>query len=140
MKQVADEEMVKNAIGEDHYDEMAEPPELDIDNAHPLAKNVKTALKEIYDPEIPVNIYELGLIYRVSFKKVEEGEESYDVHVDMSLTSPACPVAQEMPSWVQNAIFPLQGVRHVDVEIVWDPTWDPSMMAETAKLQLNMFT
>jgi len=143
VKHVADKEMVKNAIGEDHYDEMAEPPELEIEDSHPLARNVKAALKDIYDPEIPVNIYELGLIYKVSFKKAESKDTEpveYDVSVEMSLTSPACPVAQEMPSWVQNAIFPLQGVRHVDVEIVWDPTWDPSMMAETAKLQLNMFT
>ncbi|MAQ70739.1 MAG: PaaD protein [Alphaproteobacteria bacterium] len=135
--------MVKNAIGEDHYDEMAEPPQLVIDDTHPLSKNVKAALKEIYDPEIPVNIYELGLIYKITFKNVENELSElneYDVSIDMSLTSPACPVAQEMPSWVQNAVFPLQGVRHVDVEIVWDPTWDPSMMAETAKLQLNMFT
>ena len=57
----------------------------------------------------------------------------------MTLTSPACPVAQEMPSWVQGAIFPIEGVRNVDVDIVWDPTWDPSKMAETAKLQLIMF-
>ena len=108
-----------------------------------IKNQVIEEIKKIYDPEIPVNIYELGLIYKVSFKKAESKDTEpveYDVSVEMSLTSPACPVAQEMPSWVQNAIFPLQGVRHVDVEIVWDPTWDPSMMAETAKLQLNMFT
>ena len=69
---------------------------------------------------------------------MENGD--YDVYVQMSLTSPGCPVAQEMPGMVQSALFPIEKVGAVDVEIVWDPTWDPSFMAETAKLQLNMFT
>jgi FeS assembly SUF system protein len=92
------------------------------------------AIKEVFDPEIPVNVYELGLIYKIDINK------DNDVYVEMTLTSPACPVAQEMPGWVQSAIMPIEGVRHVDVDIVWDPPWDASMMAETAKLQLNMFT
>ena len=81
-----------------------------------------------------MNIYELGLIYKVDINK------DNDVYVEMTLTSPACPVAQEMPGWVQSALMPIEGIRHVDVDIVWDPPWDASMMAETAKLQLNMFT
>ena len=134
MDQVADEEMVKNAVGGDEaYDELAEPPNVEL-SEHALTPKCVAALKEIYDPEIPVNIYELGLIYKIDVNK------DNDVYVEMTLTSPACPVAQEMPGWVQSAIMPLEGVRHVDVDIVWDPTWDPSMMAETAKLQLNMFT
>ena len=105
---------------------------------HPLWPAIRKALCEVFDPEIPVNVYELGLIYRVTIKETKENGES-DVSVQMTLTSPACPVAQEMPQMVQGAIFPVPGVGDVDVDIVWDPTWDPSKMAETAKLQLNMF-
>lgn len=127
--------MVQNAVGE-QYDELAEPANIEKSD-HPLTSLIVAALREIYDPEIPVNIYELGLIYKVEITDKEDGQS--DVFVEMTLTSPACPVAQEMPGWVQGAIFPIDGVRHVDVDIVWDPAWDPSMMAETAKLQLNMF-
>ncbi|MGE4314403.1 MAG: iron-sulfur cluster assembly protein [Pseudobdellovibrionaceae bacterium] len=143
MKAYADEEMVRNALGDDHYDEMSHPPHVAIDASHPLYKNVILELREIFDPEIPVNIYELGLIYEVLFSDVKDNEGEMigiDISVKMTLTSPACPVAQEMPGWVQAGLFKIETVRHVDVEIVWDPTWDPSMMAETAKLQLNMFT
>ena len=135
-EQVADEAMVKNAVGED-FDDMAEPPEVEVSD-HPIARAVVNALRLVYDPEIPVNIYELGLIYKIDVMQTDEDGKS-DVFVEMTLTSPACPVAQEMPAWVQGAIFPIEGVRNVDVNIVWDPTWDPSKMAETAKLQLNMF-
>lgn len=135
MKQVADEEMIRNAVG-DEYDELAEPPYIELAD-HPLVKLIVKGLREVYDPEIPVNIYELGLIYKIEVTDKNDGK--VDVYVEMTLTSPACPVAQEMPGWVQGAIFPLEGVDNVDVDIVWDPTWDPSKMAETAKLQLNMF-
>ncbi len=138
MDHVADEEMVKNALGvkegdEEAYDELAQPPNVELCD-HALTGKCVAAIKEIFDPEIPVNIYELGLIYKVDINK------DNDVYVEMTLTSPACPVAQEMPGWVQSALMPIEGIRHVDVDIVWDPTWDASMMAETAKLQLNMFT
>ncbi len=133
---VADEEMVKNAVGDD-FDEMAEPPEVEI-SSHPLARAAVEALRKVFDPEIPVNIYELGLIYKIDVMDTDDPAQK-DIYVEMTLTSPACPVAQEMPVWVQGAIFPLEGVRNVDVDIVWDPGWDPSKMAETAKLQLNMF-
>lgn len=135
-EQVADEEMVKNAVG-DEFDEMAEPPETEVSD-HPIARAAVAALKKVFDPEIPVNIYELGLIYKIDVSGFGEDGKA-DVFVEMTLTSPACPVAQEMPQWVQGAIFPIEGVRNVDVNIVWDPSWDPSKMAETAKLQLNMF-
>lgn len=139
MEQVADEEMVKNAVGgEENYDALTEPPELTAPTDHPLWPQVRDAIKEVYDPEIPVNIYELGLIYNVDIREADGG--LYDVDVKMTLTSPGCPVAQEMPSWLQGAIFPLENVRDVDVEIIWEPTWTPAMMAETAKMQLNMFT
>ena len=132
---VADEEMVKNAVG-DEFDEMAEPPDVEVSD-HPVAREAVAGLRKVFDPEIPVNIYELGLIYKIDVTPVEG--DKVDVYVEMTLTSPACPVAQEMPAWVQGAIFPIEGVRNVDVDIVWDPSWDPSKMAETAKLQLNMF-
>lgn len=135
MEPVADEAMVRNALGDD-FDELAQPPGIELAD-HPLTGPIVAALRNIFDPEIPVNIYELGLIYKVDVKNAEGGKA--DVAVTMTLTSPACPVAQEMPGWVQGAIFPLDGVGHVDVEIIWDPAWDPSKMAETAKLQLNMF-
>ena len=151
---MASEDMVKNAVGNDGYDELAEPPHMDAPDHH-LWPVVKAAIKEIYDPEIPVNIYELGLIYKVDFVKDgdREGDSSddsaageqgdhivYDVDIKMTLTSPGCPVAQEMPGWLKDAVFPLDGIGDVDVEIVWDPVWDPSFMAETAKMQLNMFS
>ena len=141
IEQVADEQMVKNAVGEDNYDELAEPPmafeEGNFPVDDPLWPKVRAAIKEIYDPEIPVNIYELGLIYKVMVHPEEQGVR--DVSVIMTLTSPGCPVAQEMPEWIRDAVLPIEGVGQVDVEIVWDPIWDPSLMAETAKMQLNMF-
>ncbi len=136
-EQVADEEMVKNAVGDD-FDEMAEPPEVEI-SSHPIGRAAVEALRKVFDPEIPVNIYELGLIYKIDVMDTDDAEGKKDVYVEMTLTSPACPVAQEMPVWVQGAIFGVEGVRNVDVDIVFDPSWDPSKMAETAKLQLNMF-
>jgi FeS assembly SUF system protein len=137
MEHVADKDMVENAVGEEYYDELAEPPNIDAPDHHSMWPKCRAALQDVYDPEIPVNIYELGLIYMVD---IQDGEGSdYDLYVQMTLTSPACPVAQEMPGMVQGALFPIDGVGEVDVEIVWDPPWDPSMMAETAKLQLNMF-
>ena len=134
---VADEEMVKNAVG-DEFDEMAEPPEIELSD-HPLARASVEALRKVFDPEIPLNIYELGLIYKIDVMDTDDAAGQKDIYVEMTLTSPACPVAQEMPVWVQGAIFAIEGVRNVDVDIVWDPSWDPSKMAETAKLQLNMF-
>lgn len=137
MQPTADEEMVRNALGDD-YDELAEPPHAEGSRSHKLWAPIIKSLREVYDPEIPVNIYELGLIYKIEITDQDDG--SANVYVEMTLTSPACPVAQEMPGMVQAAIFPVDGVGHVDVDIVWDPSWDPSFMAETAKLQLNMFT
>lgn len=135
MEHVADTEMVKNALG-DEYDSLSEPPNVKVDRAHKLWAETRKALADIYDPEIPVNIYELGLIYEVIF---EDSDGVTDVTVNMTLTSPGCPVAQEMPIWVQNAILPIEGTGEVIVNIVWDPTWDPSYMSETAKIELNMF-
>ena len=90
-------------------------------------------LKTVYDPEIPVDIYELGLIYKVDVS------DERDVLVEMTLTAPGCPVAGDMPGWVQDAIEKIDGVRACKVELTFDPPWDPSRMSDEAKLQLNMF-
>jgi FeS assembly SUF system protein len=90
-------------------------------------------LKTVFDPEIPVDIYELGLIYRVDIS------DDRDVVVDMTLTAPGCPVAGDMPGWVQDAVEGVQGVRSCNVNLTFDPPWDPSRMSDEAKLMLNMF-
>lgn len=137
MQQIADDDIMKAALGEEGYEELAEPANIKASRDHPLWPAVREAIKEVYDPEIPVNVYELGLIYKVDISPEKDGKS--DVSVQMTLTSPGCPVAQEMPGWVQGVILPVDGVDNVEVEIIWDPPWDPSMMAETAKMQLNMF-
>ncbi len=90
------------------------------------------ALKTVYDPEIPVDIYELGLIYGIE-------EEKDNVKVKMTLTAPGCPVAEEMPKWVEDAVRGVEGVKDVNVEMVFDPPWDVSLMSDEARLTLNMF-
>ena len=90
-------------------------------------------LKTVFDPEIPVDIYELGLIYKVDVS------DDKDIAIDMTLTAPGCPVAGEMPGWVEDAVREVPGVRNVKVDLVFDPLWDPSRMSDEAKLQLNMF-
>ncbi len=134
MKQVANEEMIRNAVGDDETERMMIPPYLEASSDHALWPLVQAALREVYDPEIPVNIYELGLVYKVDIEPVTN-----NVFVEMSLTSPACPVAGEMPGMIQDSVKTVEGVGTITVDIIWDPAWDPSRMAETAKLQLNMF-
>ena len=99
----------------------------------PSEDAIIAAIAEVYDPEIPVNIYELGLIYAVEI--ADDGA----VKVEMTLTAPACPSAQELPEQVHNAVMTVPGVASCGVETVWDPPWDPSRMTEEARLQLNMF-
>lgn len=122
----------------ENFDELAEPQHADMPREHALWPKALAALKEVYDPEIPVNVYELGLIYKVTLAESTESGK-FDADVKMTLTSPGCPVAQEMPGWIQGALFTLEEIHNVDVEIIWDPPWSPAMMAETAKMQLNMF-
>jgi FeS assembly SUF system protein len=98
-----------------------------------IESGIVEALKTVFDPEIPVNIYELGLIYDID---LQPGGE---VLVKMTLTSPGCPVAGSLPGDVKNKIESVPGVTSADVELVWDPTWNPSMMTEAARLQLGMF-
>ncbi len=96
-----------------------------------LKDQVIAEIKKIYDPEIPVNIYELGLIYDVSVK-------DKDVSVKMTLTTPNCPVAESLPKEVKDSIIAIKDVGKVDLDLVWDPPWDKSMMSEAAKLELNL--
>ena len=97
-----------------------------------LKEKIITEIKKIYDPEIPVNIYELGLIYEI---KVEKDN---NVKVKMTLTTPNCPVAESLPKEVKDSIIEVKEVNDVDLELVWDPPWDKSMMSEAAKLELNL--
>ena len=97
-----------------------------------LKEKIITEIKKIYDPEIPVNIYELGLIYEI---KVEKDN---NVKVKMTLTTPNCPVAESLPKEVKDSIMQVKEVNDVDLELVWDPPWDKSMMSEAAKLEFNL--
>jgi FeS assembly SUF system protein len=99
----------------------------------PTEDAVIAAIAEVYDPEIPVNIFELGLIYVVDIQ--DDGQ----VKVEMTLTAPGCPSAQELPVQVRDQVMTVPGVTECEVEVVWEPAWDPSRMSEEARLQLNMF-
>lgn len=98
-----------------------------------LTDKIVAALKTVHDPEIPVDIYELGLIYKVDVT------DNKDIMIDMTLTAPACPVAGEMPGMVKDAVSKVEGLGEITVNMVFDPPWDPSRMSEEAKLELNMF-
>ena len=97
-----------------------------------LREKIVTEIKKIYDPEIPINIYELGLIYKIEVK------DDKKVNVEMTLTSPNCPVAESLPKKVKDNILKIDGVDDVDLKIVWDPPWTQDMMSESAKLDLNL--
>ena len=97
-----------------------------------LKDKVIAKIKKIYDPEIPVNIYELGLIYDIKI------DEKNNVKVNMTLTTPNCPVAESLPKEVKDSIMEINEVNKVDLDLVWEPPWDKSMMSEAAKLELNL--
>ena len=105
-------------------------PQAELDK---LTDQLIEKLKTVFDPEIPVDIYELGLIY-----KVDVSDEK-DVAIDMTLTAPGCPVAGEMPGWVKDAVMEIPEIKSCHVDLVFEPPWDPSRMSDEAKLQLNMF-
>ena len=97
-----------------------------------LKEQIVSEIKKIYDPEIPVNIYELGLIYKIEIKEAKK------VYIDMTLTSPNCPVAESLPRMVKDNILMLEVVDDVDLKLVWDPPWTKDKMSEAAKLELNL--
>ena len=98
-----------------------------------LKEKVILEIKKIYDPEIPVNIYELGLIYDINI------DNENNVKINMTLTSPNCPVAESLPNEVKNSVKEIKDVKNVDLNLVWEPPWDKSMMSEAAKLELNLW-
>jgi FeS assembly SUF system protein len=98
-----------------------------------LRDDVVEVLKTVYDPEIPVNIYEMGLVYEITV------DDDANVHILMTLTSPMCPVAESLPPEVEEKVSAIDGVAKATVEVTWDPPWDPEMMSEAAKLELGMF-
>ncbi len=97
-----------------------------------IKNKVIDEIKKIFDPEIPVNIYDLGLIYKV------EVDEENNVNIDMTLTSPNCPVAESLPNDVKGNIMKVEGVSNVNLNLVWEPPWDKDKMSEAAKLELNL--
>lgn len=109
--------------------ETAKPSELELAK---ITEGLVTAFKTVFDPEIPVDIYELGLIYKVDIN------DDRHVDIEMTLTAPGCPVAGEMPTWVEEAAAKVDGVKSVKVDLVFDPPWTASRMSEEAKLELNM--
>jgi FeS assembly SUF system protein len=109
------------------------PPTIPADEMARLTDEIVAALKTIYDPEIPADLYELGLIYKVVI------DDDRVVNIDMTLTSPNCPSAAELPGQVENAVTSVASVREAKVNIVWDPPWDPSRMSDEARTDLNMW-
>jgi len=109
------------------------PSNIPPDEMSRLTDDIVAAIKTVYDPEIPADIYELGLIYKVDI------DDDRAVHIDMTLTTPNCPSAAELPSQVENAVASVAGVREAKVNIVWDPPWDPSRMSDEARTVLDMW-
>jgi FeS assembly SUF system protein len=105
-------------------------PQAELDK---LTEDLIAALKTVFDPEIPVDVYELGLIYKVDLS------DDKDVLIDMTLTAPGCPVAGEMPGWIEDAVMTVPGIKSARANLVFEPPWDPSKMSDEAKLALNMF-
>jgi FeS assembly SUF system protein len=114
-------------------DGAAAPPTIPTDEMARMGDEIVGALKTVYDPEIPADLYELGLIYRIVI------EDDRMVTIDMTLTSPSCPSAAELPGQVRNAVSTVSGVRDANVSIVWEPPWDPSRMSDEARTVLNMW-
>ncbi len=124
---------------DDDWDEKKAPPpgymgsSIPEDELNRLTDDMIAAIKSVYDPEIPVDIYELGLIYKIDV------DDDRKVDIDMTLTAPGCPVAGEMPGWVENAVSTVQGIQEVKVNLVFEPPWDISRMSDEAKIVLNMW-
>ncbi len=128
-----DDRMVAPEVGEQPKPTPVAGSALSQEELDRLSEDIIAALKSVYDPEIPADIYELGLIYKVDV------DDDRNVTVDMTLTTAGCPVAGEMPIWVENAVSSVEGVKHVDVNLTFDPPWDMSRMSEEARIALGMF-
>lgn len=122
-----------NADGEELQAAVSAKSEIPADELDRLTTDIIGALKSVYDPEIPCDIYELGLIYKVDI------DDSRAINIDMTLTAPGCPVAGEMPGWVENAVSAVAGVGPVQVDMVFDPPWTPDRMSDEAKVALNWY-
>lgn len=122
-----------NAAGEELRAQVTAESAIPADELERLTSDIVGALKSVYDPEIPCDIYELGLIYKVDI------EDDRSVNIDMTLTAPGCPVAGEMPGWVENAVSAVAGVGPVNVDMVFDPPWTPDRMSDEAKVALNWY-
>ena len=133
MTTVAEAKTADAANTEIKASQMQTTSALSADETERLGTEIVAALKTVYDPEIPADIYELGLIYKVDIK------DDRAVEVEMTLTTPNCPAAEEMPMMVENAVASVPGVGVVTVNIVWEPTWTPDRMTDEARLVLNMW-
>ena len=114
-------------------DNAPDPSAIPADELARMTDDIVLALKTVYDPEIPVDIYELGLIYKVDI------DDDRNVAIDMTLTAPGCPVAGDMPGWVENAVSTVSGVASAKAKITFDPPWDHSRMSEEARMAMNMW-
>jgi FeS assembly SUF system protein len=122
-----------DAINAAAVDAAEKPSTIPADEMTRLTDEIVGAIKTVFDPEIPADIYELGLIYKVDI------DDDRMVNIDMTLTTPNCPSAAELPAQVENAVAGVAGVREAKVKIVWDPPWDPSRMSDEARTTLNMW-
>ena len=133
MSQVDDKEKAAEFLQENGQIIDSDNTRQEIDGKKALRQQIIAALKTVYDPEIPVNIYDLGLIYNIDIN-----DDNF-VKVDLTLTAPGCPVAHLFPNMVKGAVTSVEGVSDAEVELVWDPPWNQEMMSEAAKLELGMF-
>lgn len=122
-----------NEAGEELRADVAGGSAIPMEELDRLTNDIVAALKTVYDPEIPCDIYELGLIYKVDI------DDDRSINIDMTLTAPGCPVAGEMPGWVENAVSSVAGVGPVNVDMVFDPPWSPERMSDEAKVALNWY-
>jgi FeS assembly SUF system protein len=131
--EVKTEDVKTDAVTAAPADTAERPSNIPPEEMTRLTDDIVGAIKTVYDPEIPADIYELGLIYKVDI------DDDRMVHIDMTLTTPNCPSAAELPAQVENAVAGVSGVREAKVNIVWDPPWDPSRMSDEARSVLNMW-
>lgn len=122
-----------SAVGDDAVDTTDRPSSVPADEMARMGEDIIGALKTVYDPEIPADLYELGLIYKIVI------DDDRMVNIEMTLTSPACPSAAELPGQIKHAVTSVSGVRDAKVAIVWEPAWDPSRMSDEARTVLNMW-